>query len=328
MTQFRFHGSVAIASKARLPSQSACPTPRGGLHAQRTVCSEHRPARPEPGIRLRHEIRPRREVRSTFGAVAGIVHRRVDRRLGSAWEEDVDQIVEESPLEIRLDNRPLAVVMRTPGHDADLVLGFALTEGILLEPGEFAGIEQIDDNRVDLRLAAGIEVDPTRFQRNFYSTSSCGVCGKASIDAVLVSAGTIASDLRLPAGVVRRFPDTMRARQINFAATGGLHAATAMTASGELVALREDVGRHNAVDKLVGSLAPDHWRFDEFVLFVSGRISFEVIQKAAVAGFPIVCGISAASSLAVELGEELGMAVVGFVRDENFTVYTGRERLD
>lgn len=259
--------------------------------------------------------------------MAGIVERRVDRRRNDVWESDVDQVVEESPLEIRLNGSPLAVVMRTPGHDEDLVLGFALTEGILLAPGESTGIERVDENRVELCLAGGVEVDPARFQRNFYSTSSCGVCGKASIDAVRMSAPTAESRMTLSSAVIQRFPDVMRSRQTNFAETGGLHAAAAMTPSGDLVAIREDIGRHNAVDKLVGLLAPVHWRLDEFVLLVSGRISFEVMQKAAVAGFPIVCGISAASSLAVELGEELGMTVVGFVRDDRFNVYTGAHRL-
>ncbi len=259
--------------------------------------------------------------------MAGIVEREVDRRTGSGWQLAADRVVEEAPLEIRLEGTPLAVVMRTPGHDADLMLGFALTEGILLGPGEVAGVEEIDENRWNLRLADGVIVDPERFKRNFYSTSSCGVCGKASIDAVRVASGPLNSDLRLDVDVLAGLPDLMRAEQANFEETGGIHAAAAVTADGELIALREDVGRHNAVDQLVGSLAPARWRFDDLILFVSGRISFEVVQKAAVAGFPLLCGISAASSLAVELGEELGMTVVGFVRDGDCTVYCGRGRI-
>ena len=259
--------------------------------------------------------------------MSGIVERKVDRRSGSTWQQADDRVVEEAPLEIRLEGTPLAVVMRTPGNDADLVLGFSLTEGILLGPHEAAGIEEIDDNRWNLRLADGIFVDPSRFQRNFYSTSSCGVCGKASIDAVRVSSGPLNSELRLSTVVLDGLSDSMRAEQVNFEETGGIHAAAAVTAGGELIALREDVGRHNAVDKLVGALAPEHWRFDDLVLFVSGRISFEVVQKAAVAGFPVLCGISAASSLAVELGDELGMTVAGFVRGDGCTVYCGRHRL-
>lgn len=259
--------------------------------------------------------------------MSGIVQRSVDRRRGPKWLPDVDQVVEEAPLEIRLSGSPLAVVMRTPGHDADLVLGFALTEGILLDPAETTSVTEIDDNRVELALADGVVVDPTRFQRNFYSTSSCGVCGKASIDAVRVTAGAVGRDLRMPADLLPRLPEVMRSHQANFSETGGLHAAAAFTTTGELVGLREDVGRHNAVDKLVGMLAPRYWRFDDFALLVSGRISFEVVQKAAVAGFSIVCGISAASSLAVEMGAELGMTIVGFLRGDDFTVYSGRERL-
>lgn len=259
--------------------------------------------------------------------MAGIVERRVERRSGSIRQEVDDRIVEEAPLEIRLEGTPLAVVMRTPGHDDDLVLGFALTEGILLGPRELAAVETIDENRCELRLADGITVDPARFQRNFYSTSSCGVCGKASIDAVRVSAGPLNPDFRMAAETLAGLPETIRAGQVNFEETGGIHAAAAVDSDGSLIALREDIGRHNAVDKLVGVLAPDRWRFGDLALFVSGRISFEVVQKAAVAGFPVVCGISAASSLAIELGEELGMTVVGFVRDQDCTVYCGRERI-
>ncbi|MDF1596498.1 MAG: formate dehydrogenase accessory sulfurtransferase FdhD [Acidimicrobiia bacterium] len=259
--------------------------------------------------------------------MSGIVERKVDRRAGSVWQQVDDRIVEESPLEIRLEGTPLAVVMRTPGHEAELILGFALTEGILIGPHELAGIDEIDANRWDLRPVDGVFVDPTRFQRNFYSTSSCGVCGKASIDAIRISSGPLNQDLRVPVDVLAGLPESMRAHQVNFDETGGLHAAAAVTVEGELIALREDVGRHNAVDKLVGALAPDRWRFNDLVLFVSGRMSFEVVQKAAVAGFPVVCGISAASSLAVELGEELGMTVVGFVRGDSCTVYCGRPRI-
>jgi FdhD protein len=259
--------------------------------------------------------------------MAGIVVRNVNRRSGTTWEQVTDRVVEEAPLEIRLEGTPLAVVMRTPGDDADLVLGFALTEGMLLRPEEARIIEEVDEHRWNLQLADGVFVDTERFQRNFYATSSCGVCGKASIDAVRVAAGPLNPNLRISPDTVAGLPELMQASQANFAETGGIHAAAGVTVDGELVALREDVGRHNAVDKLVGRLAPDRWRFDDLVLFVSGRISFEVVQKAAVAGFPIVCGISAASSLAIELGEELGMTVAGFVRGGDCTVYCGSERL-
>ncbi|HSR45588.1 MAG TPA: formate dehydrogenase accessory sulfurtransferase FdhD [Acidimicrobiia bacterium] len=260
--------------------------------------------------------------------MSGIIERHVDRLAGATWRRVDDRIVEEVPLEIRLEGTPLAVVMRTPGHDADLILGFALTEGILLGPDELGSLEEAGENRWNMRLAEGVSVDPARFQRNFYSTSSCGVCGKASIDAIRIAAGPLNSDLRLSTEVLAGLPDAMRAGQVNFEETGGIHAAAAVTVTGELIDLREDVGRHNAVDKLVGALAPDRWRFDDLILFVSGRMSFEVVQKAAVAGFPLLCGISAASSLAVELGEELGMTLVGFVRDGGCTVYCGRQRIE
>lgn len=235
--------------------------------------------------------------------------------------------MEEAPLELRLSGTPIAVIMRTPGYERDLALGFALTEGILFTPDELADIAMLDGNRLELILAAGVSVEPDRFRRNLFSTSSCGVCGKASIDAVRITSGPINPDFALEFEVISAIPRMMRSQQVNFAETGGIHAAAAFTVDGEIVALREDIGRHNAVDKVVGALAPEQWRLGDLGLFVSGRISFEVVQKAAVAGFPMVCGISAASSLAVELGEELGMAVAGFVRDGTCTVYTGGVRI-
>lgn len=238
-----------------------------------------------------------------------------------------DSLVVEEPLEIRLDGTPLAVVMRTPGADLDLALGFALTEGIITAPRSIANIEDLGEGRFDLVTADGIDIDAGRFQRNFYSTSSCGVCGKASIDAIRVAGARPPDGPVVTADVILSLPHRLLERQAAFRETGGLHAAAAFDSSGEVLAVREDVGRHNAVDKLVGHLAAASWPLAPMGLLVSGRVSFEITQKAAVAGISLVCGVSAASSLAVDLAEEFGMTIVGFLRDGSFTLYSGSERI-
>ena len=253
-------------------------------------------------------------------------------RVGPTDREVVDDhIVGEAPIELRLGGTPIAVLMRTPGDEAELALGFALTEGIILRPSEIAAIRPVagDDqgDRWGLELADGVTVDPEQFRRNLYTTSSCGVCGKASIDAVRVAAPPLPDGPVVDRQVLFSLPEQMRVRQSGFTLTGGIHAAAAFTPSGDLVALREDVGRHNAVDKLVGVLAANSWPLPEVVLLVSGRVSFEMVQKAAVAGISVVCGVSAASSLAIELGMELGATVVGFLRGEECNVYTGEHRI-
>jgi FdhD protein len=241
-----------------------------------------------------------------------------------------DALVTEEPVEISLDGTPIAVLMRTPGDDEELVAGFAITEGIVLGPTEIERVAPIGDNegRYELVLAGGVSVDPEQFRRNLFASSSCGVCGKASIDALRVAAPPLPQGPELTADVVLSLPGAMLEAQETFSVTGGLHAAAAFTASGELVVLREDVGRHNAVDKVVGALTGVVWPPHDLILVVSGRISFEIVQKAAVAGIPVVCGVSAASSLAVELGEELGLTVIGFLRGRGFNVYSGTDRLE
>ena len=243
-----------------------------------------------------------------------------------------DVVVAEAPVEFRLSGVPIAVLMRTPGHDDDLGRGFALTEGIVLRPDEIASVSVRPGNdqgdRFDLVLADGVEVDPEQFRRNLYTTSSCGVCGKASIDAIRVAAPSLPDGPRVDAGLLMSLPLKMEGRQSVFDATGGLHAAAIFDADGELLVLREDIGRHNAVDKAIGSLVSSRWPLGPVILLVSGRVSFEMVQKAAVAGIPIMCGVSAASSLAVELGEELGVTVVGFLRYEGFNVYAGPLRIN
>ncbi|MFQ5947688.1 MAG: formate dehydrogenase accessory sulfurtransferase FdhD [Acidimicrobiia bacterium] len=242
-----------------------------------------------------------------------------------------DHLVTEAPVELRLDGTPLAVLMRTPGNDAELALGFVLTEGVVLYPEEVAEVRRVpedpEDNRWEITLSEGTEFDPEQLRRNFYATSSCGVCGKASIDAVRVAARQPPPGPILDPETLLAMPSAMRQAQETFARTGGLHAAAAFEPDGTLVVLREDVGRHNAVDKLIGALAPQRWPIGELVLAVSGRVSFEIVQKAAVAGIPVVCGVSAASSLAVELAEELGLTVVGFLREGGFNIYAGERRI-
>lgn len=255
-----------------------------------------------------------------------VTPRRVVKFRGQVETFDDDLVVEE-PMEMRLDGTSLAVVMRTPGDDADLVLGFAITEGIVTDPSAIADVDFLGDGRWNLVTREGVTIDPAQFQRNFYSTSSCGVCGKASIDAIRITGTRPPEGPVVPADTILDLPARLLEHQEAFQSTGGLHAAAAFDVTGEIVAVREDVGRHNAVDKVIGHLAREHWPLPRLGLMVSGRVSFEITQKAAVAGISLVCGVSAASSLAVELAEEFGMTVVGFLRDGGFTLYTGEERL-
>jgi len=245
---------------------------------------------------------------------------------GSGRHARVDRVALEDPLEIRLQGTPLAVVMRTPGDDEDLVTGFLLTEGILLRPDEVTEVRRLDASRVDVELQEGLEIDPTRFQRNLFMSSSCGVCGKASIEAVQLFARPTVP-FRVAKDVVTRLTDELRRHQPAFDETGGLHAAGLFDLSGVPLAVREDVGRHNAVDKAIGATARGRWPLSPALLVVSGRQSFEIVQKAAVAGIGGVVGVSAPSSLAVELADSLGMLLAGFARGNTFNVYSGATRL-
>jgi FdhD protein len=234
-----------------------------------------------------------------------------------------DHVAVEEPLEIRIEGSPVAVTMRTPGHDEELALGFCLSEG--LRP---AGARLPDDlaaNTVDVD-APGF--DPARLQRSFYTTSSCGVCGKGALDAVAVEAPRVTAELRVPLALVSSLPDRLREAQAAFAVTGGLHATGLFAPDGELLCVREDVGRHNALDKVVG------WAFGAGrlplagnVLCVSGRLSFELVQKAAVAGCPVLVAVGAPSSLAVELAADRGVTLCGFVRGGTANVYTESWRI-
>jgi FdhD protein len=235
-----------------------------------------------------------------------------------------DELAVEEPLEIRVHGRPVAVTMRTPGHDEELALGFLLSEGI--RPTAARLPADLAANTIDTD-ADGFDTE--RLARNFYTTSSCGVCGKGALEAVAVDAPRVESGLRLPLSLVAQLPERLRTRQPAFAATGGLHATGLFDAAGDLVCVREDVGRHNAMDKVIGfafrqGLLPlaDH------VLCVSGRLSFELVQKASVAGCPIVVAVGAPSTLAVDLARDRGVTLCGFVRDGRVNVYSEPWRIE
>jgi FdhD protein len=250
-----------------------------------------------------------------------------------------DPVAVEEPLEIRAegpDQTPvsIAVTMRTPGHDAELATGFLFTEGLVRSPDDLRkppirelAVEGGAGNAVTVRLVSSFDAE--RLKRNFYATSSCGICGKASIDHLHTSAPPLGPGLILGRSVLVRLPGALRAAQDVFEQTGGLHATGVFDREGRLLVAREDVGRHNAMDKAIGHLLLQRQiPLGERILMVSGRLSFELVQKAAMAGAPILCAVSAPSSLAVEAAGRLGMTLVGFVRGESFNVYTHPERID
>ena len=237
-----------------------------------------------------------------------------------------DSVAIEEPLEIRLEGTSLAVVMRTPGYDEDLVRGFLLTEAILLKPEEIAGINHVEESIVDVRLVDGVVVDPSQFQRNMFVSSSCGVCGKASIESVTLFAKP-ARDFTVRQSVLAGLTALLSRSQPGFSKTGGLHAAGIFDLDGNELDVREDVGRHNAVDKVIGAVSLSRWPLEPALLVVSGRQSFEIVQKAAMAGIGATVGVSAPSSLAVELARSLGMLLVGFARSSTFNVYSGETHL-
>ena len=242
-----------------------------------------------------------------------------------------DYLVREEPLEIRIGERAISVTMRTPGHDEELAAGFLFTEGILSCGAQIASIASGEvANRVTITLADGEEPDPESTQRNFYTTSSCGVCGKASLNAVRVRGiKRLAEGPRIAPELLFELSARLRSGQAVFERTGALHGAGLFRASGELLALREDVGRHNAVDKVIGwALLHGHMPLSDCVLMVSGRGGFEIVQKSVVAGIPILASVSAPSDLAVKLAREFGQTLAGFVRQRRFVIYSGAERLE
>ena len=235
-----------------------------------------------------------------------------------------DVVAVEEPLEIRVNGAPVAVTMRTPGHDEELALGFCLSEG--LRPSRAAIPPDLPANAVDVEVPG---FDPARLRRSFYVSSSCGVCGKGAIEAVAVEAPVVESDLRLPATLLSSLPGRLREEQGAFAATGGLHAAGLFDEGGDSLCVREDVGRHNALDKVLGwALLEDRLPLATSVLCLSGRIAFELVQKAALAGCSIVVAVGAPSSLAVELAKDRRITLCGFVKDDRMNVYTATWRVE
>jgi FdhD protein len=264
---------------------------------------------------------------------------RVCRVNGDALDVQTDVLAVEEPLEIRLGysvdghraNRGVSVTMRTPGHDNELAVGFLFTEGIISERHQVTGVRSFGNgNVVRVDLGPDVGVDLSRLQRYFYTASSCGVCGKASLQAVRVYAGVRPPADRpvVQAAVIQGLPAVLRSSQCIFDRTGGLHASALFDAAGHLLCLREDVGRHNALDKLIGAqFLAGRTPLSDTVLLVSGRASFELVQKAAVAGIPILAAVGAPSSLAVDLAAEHGLTLLGFVRADRFNIYTGDGRV-
>lgn len=251
-----------------------------------------------------------------------------------------DTLAAEEPLEIRVGGRELAVTMRTPGSDFDLAAGFLLSEGVVSQADDIAAITyrggELSDgsntfNVVDVTLAPGVPLPDPEASRAFYTTSSCGICGKASISAVrTVSRHAVAGDdVVVATALISALPDRLRERQDLFATTGGLHAAALVdAASGDVLVVREDVGRHNAVDKVIGwALREGRVPLTGCVLQVSGRAGFELVQKASMAGIPVLSAVSAPSSLAADLAEEIGLTLIGFVRNGAMNVYTRADRV-
>ncbi len=270
----------------------------------------------------------------------------VERSRAGDRRASPDEVAVEEPLEIRLGYRTpegrtarsLSITMRTPGQDRELAAGFLVGESIVRDRADILSIEPCglpapdsgNINTIRVELADRVDFDADRLMRHFYTTSSCGVCGKASLDA-LKSANVEAVDPLEPSfseAVLVTIPDKLREAQATFETTGGLHAAAAFTPDGRLLATCEDVGRHNALDKVIGSLLLDGRLGEALGIMVSGRASFELVQKTLTAGMPLLAAVSAPSSLAVTLADEFGMTLVGFLRGDSFNIYTGAARLE
>jgi FdhD protein len=273
-------------------------------------------------------------VTDALDATRPVVTRRSE---AGRLRETADLVASEEPLEIQLGAEPFAVVMRTPGADRELALGLLLAEGIVADAGDVASVHhesvardpEAAGNVVRVTLRPGLDVDLAALRRNLYSSASCGLCGKATIESVLRRAPALEDPARFAPGFFAELPARLREAQAAFAATGGLHAAALFDANAKLLVVREDVGRHNAVDKVVGwALERELLPLAGHVLLVSGRISFEVAQKALAARIPLVAAVSAPTSLAVALAEEAGMTLVGFLRGGGFNVYGERRRVE
>jgi FdhD protein len=258
------------------------------------------------------------------------------RWAGARGKLEEDLVAREEPLEIQLGGASLAVLMRTPGHDPDLALGFLVTERVVASPAQVASVRHsravsdpdASENVIRVVLAPGVAVDLDALRRNLYASSSCGICGKATIANALASAPPLADESRFDTAFFPPLPERLKAAQPAFAATGGLHAAGLFAPDGALLVAREDVGRHNAVDKVIGwALREGRLPLAGHVLLVSGRISYELVQKALVARIPVLAAVSAPSSLAVDLAERARLTLVGFLRGPSFNVYGQRSRV-
>lgn len=248
-------------------------------------------------------------------------------------DQRLDDVAHEEPLELQVDGASLAVLMRTPGHDEELGLGFLLTEGVIHSLTDLASLRhcttlatpEAEDNV--LQACLQVPADLSRFRRNLFSSSSCGVCGKATLENALRTAGPLQSGLTVSPQVLARFPQLLRAGQVAFERAGGLHAAALMTTQGAALVVREDVGRHNAVDKVIGWALRQGAPLEDLALMVSGRLSFELVQKSVAARVPLLAGISAPTSLAVGLARALGVTLIGFLREQGMNVYSHPERV-
>jgi FdhD protein len=266
----------------------------------------------------------------------GVAERRVMKVSGGEARRARDRLAVEEPLELRVAGRPVGVTMRTPGNDFELAIGYCISERLVARPEDVEAVrfcapegQAQEYNVLTVDLRPGVPVPDPSLDRLAVTSSSCGVCGKASIDAVTVACASLAGDaLAVPGEVLAAIPARVREAQRVFEQTGGLHAAAICDATGEVRCVREDVGRHNAVDKVIGWAATEHrLPLTGMVLFVSGRCSFEVVQKAAVAGVPLVAAVSAPTSLAVELADQVGMTLIGFLRGNAMNIYSHPHRV-
>ena len=253
----------------------------------------------------------------------------LQRVRGASVQPADDVVVIEEPLELRVawanHEKNISVTMRTPGDDFDLAAGFLFTEGLIRSPRDIESIRHWGSpNIVRVGLAEGVVIDTAKLDRHFYTTSSCGVCGKTSIEALRIANMPIAAPPQIDPAIIHRLPQRLREQQATFSTTGGLHAAAVFNMRGEPLRIREDIGRHNAVDKVIGSLFRDGATpVSDGILMVSSRASFELAQKAVVAGIPVLAAVGAPSSLAVDLAREFGLTLLGFVREDRFNVYAG-----
>lgn len=276
--------------------------------------------------------------------MTSVKHTEIKKITDSTIESKPDLLAVEEPLEIRIgfgsqgnrQQKNVSVTMRTPGHDFELAVGFLFTEGIVQNFEQIESVKYCEDggkqeqkeNIVRVELKPEVKIDFEKLHRHFYTTSSCGVCGKTSIDAVKVNCTTSTDSFEIKSSMVHTLPEKLRKAQQVFEYTGGLHASALFDDAGNLILLREDVGRHNALDKIIGAmLFKNEIPLSNYLLLVSGRSSFELVQKAAVAGIPLLAAVGAPSSLAVQLAKDVNITLLGFVRDQRFNIYSGEHRV-